>query len=376
MRLGVASAVITPETMPVHLAGFGEPQVAHEVRDDLEVRAVYVASGGTSVCLLVCDLLGMTHHYANPVRDAVGAALGLSRAQVLTSSVHTHAGPSAMAGTEVLGWHVPEGYGELLVERCRAAAVAARDAAVEDVSFRFGRWALPAGLSINRRGHPYDPWFTALDVLGADGSRVATIANIAIHPVVLGPECLAVSSDWVGAFRVALERRLGGRAVMLQGAQGDVNPHHVHRQDNDCGGDLFAEADELGASLAEAVDAVIGSAAPVEEADVAVERHVVLDAPTDTDTDLGAALGGRSMKVELVEWALGPVRVVAIPGEGFHALGRAVEERAGGRVLLAGLAPTLQGYLPMPYTEGYEERTSYGRSFVDAVTSALLSPTS
>lgn len=373
MRVGVGTAVITPETMPVHLAGFAEEQVAHEVRDDLEVRAVFIESGDVAVCLLVCDLLGMTHHFADPVRDAVGAALGLPRAQVLTSSVHTHAGPSAMAGTEVLGWFTPEGYGALLVERCTAAAVAAQAAAVDDVSFRFGRWPLPPGLSLNRRGHPYDPWFTALDVLGADGARVATIANLAIHPVALGPECLAVSSDWVGAFRLELERRLGGRAVMLQGAQGDVNPHHVHRQDNECTGDLFAEADELGAELAQAVDAVIGEAEPVPIDGPAVERHRVFDAPT-SDSLLNRGRGNRPMKVELVEWSLGPVRVVSIPGEGFHALGHAVDERAGGKVLIAGLAPTLQGYFPVPWTDGgYEEDTSYGRAFVEAVSGALLS---
>jgi hypothetical protein len=370
VKVGVGVAVITPEVMPVHLAGFGEPQVAHEVRDDLEVRAVYVANDDVAVCLLVCDLLGMTHHFADPVRDSVGAALGLARAAVLTSSVHTHAGPSAMAGTEALGWHVPEGYGALLVERCTAAAVEAK-AAAQDATFRFGRWPLPSGLSINRRGHPYDPWFTALDVVGVGGARLATIANLAIHPVALGPECLAVSSDWVGAFRLELERRLGGRAVMLQGAQGDVNPHHVHRQNNECEGDLFAEADELGAELAEAVDAVIASAEAVVVDGPAIERHHTFDAPT-SDSVLNRARGNRPMKVELVEWSLGPVRVVSIPGEGFHALGHAVDERAGGKVLIAGLAPTLQGYFPVPWVGGYEEDTSYGRSFVTAVADALL----
>src|SRR5207253_2857674 len=133
VKIGVGSAVITPDAMPVHLAGFGEPQVAHEVRDDLEVRAVYVANDDVAVCLLVCDLLGMSHHFADPVRAAVGAALGLERAAVLTSCVHTHAGPSTMAGTEVIGWPTPDGYGALLVERCVDAATQAKAAAVDDV---------------------------------------------------------------------------------------------------------------------------------------------------------------------------------------------------------------------------------------------------
>jgi neutral ceramidase len=368
VKLGVGTAVITPATMPVHLAGFGEPQVAHEVRDDLEVRAVYVGHGDMAVCLLVCDLLGMSHHFADPVRAAVGAALGLERAAVLTSCVHTHAGPSTMAGTEAIGWPTPEGFGDLLVERCVGAALDARGAAVDDVALRFGRWSLPAGLSINRRGHPYDPWFTALDVVGADGGRVATVANLSIHPVALGPECLAVSTDWVGPFRRELERRAGGQVVMLQGTQGDVNPHHVHRQDNECGADLFAEADELGVQLAEAVDDVLGSAEPVP-AGLAIERHVTFDAPT---SEAMLSRPGQIVPVELLEWSLGPVRVVSVPGEGFHELGRRIEARAGGKVLLAGLAPILQGYLPLPFTEGYEEQMGYGRDFVDAVVAALL----
>ena len=370
MKVGVGTAIITPDSMPVHLAGFGEPQVAHEVRDDLEVRAVYLEHDGNAACLLVCDLLGMTHHFADPIRAAVGHALGLERAAVLTSSVHTHAGPSAMKGTEQLGWFIPDGYGSLLVERCTRAAVNARDEAVDGVSFRYGRWPLPAGLSVNRRGLPYEPWFSALDVLDGAGDRVTTIANLAIHPVVLGPESRKVSSDWVGAFRLELERRAGGRAVMLQGAQGDVNPHHVHRQGNACTRDEFAEADELGTALGEVVDGALPSAELVPAA-VSIARHHTFDAPTG-----GAALargrGEKPLPVELVEWQLGPVRLVSLPGEAFHALGNAVAARAGGRVLLAGLAPILQGYLPMPFREGYEEETSYGEVFVSAVREALL----
>ena len=52
--------------------------------------------------------------------------------------------------------------------------------------------------------------------------------------------------------------------MLLSGALGDVNPHHVHRQHNDCRDDGFAEADQLGRDVAEGVDAVLGEAEPVE----------------------------------------------------------------------------------------------------------------
>ena len=76
------------------------------------------------------------------------------------------------------------------------------------------------------------------------------------------------------------------------------------------------------------------------------------------------------MDVELVEWSIGDVRLVSIPGEAFHALGREIAKVRDDRVLLAGLSPW-QGYLPHPYGDGYEEGVSYGPQAVAAIREAL-----
>ena len=368
LEAGFGTAVITPPT-PVQLAGFIDDQPASEVHDDLEVRAVFLRGEPGSVCLLVCDLLGLSASFANPVRDAVGAALGLPRGAVLTSCIHTHAGPGTIAGGDRLGWFTPDGYRETLVAGCVAAARAA-EAGAAPASLRAGRWPLPAGLSLNRRGLPYDPTFSVVDVLGADGVRLGTIANVSIHPVALGPECLAVSSDWVGPFRAELQRRAGGTGVMMSGAIGDVNPCHVHRQNNQCANDTFEEAEQLGADVAAAVDAVLATAEPVAADGPEVVRERVVDV-TLGSTLLTAGREGRVVSIEIVEWQLGPVRLVSIPGEAFHALGRAIEERAGRHVLLAGLAPEWHGYLPAPFRDGYEESTSYGHDAVATIAASL-----
>jgi hypothetical protein len=372
LEAGFGTAIITPPT-PVQLAGFIDDQPATDVHDDLEVRALFLRGEHGSVCLLVCDLLGLSPRFANPVRDAVATALELDRAAVLTSCIHTHAGPSTIQGGHLLGWITPDGYLETLVERGVAAALSAR-AAAAPASLRAGRWPLPPGLSRNRRGLPYDPTFAVVDVIGAGDARIGTIANVSIHPVALGPECLAVSSDWVGSFRTALERRAGGSAILLSGAIGDVNPCHVHRQDNDCDGDGFAEAEQLGNDVAECVDGVLGETDPVAADGPEVVRHRVIDV-TLGSTLLTAGREGRTVPIELVEWTIGPVRLVSIPGEAFHALGRAIEARAtpGTHVLLAGLAPEWHGYLPSPFGDGYEESTSYGRDAVATIAAALTS---
>ncbi|MEY2434305.1 MAG: hypothetical protein QOC92_4030 [Acidimicrobiaceae bacterium] len=371
LSVGFGSALITPPT-PVQLAGFIDDQPANEVHDDLEVRALFLEGEHGSVCLLVCDLLGLSPEFARPIRESVASALGLELGAVLTSCVHTHAGPSTLAGSDRLGWVTPEGYRDLLVERCVAAARAAASTAAP-AGLRAGRWPLPDGLSVNRRGLPYQPSFAVLDVFDLDGVRLGTLANIAIHPVALGPECVAVSSDWVGPFRAALEQRAGGTAVLLSGALGDVNPHHVHRQDNDCSRDGFAEAEQLGRDVAEGVDAVLGEAAPIDASGPTVERHRTVEV-TLGSTLLTGGREGRRVPIELVEWSIGPLRLVSIPGEGFHALGRSIEERAGGEgthVLVAGIAPEWHGYLPVPFRDGYEESMSYGREAVAAIADAL-----
>ncbi len=89
-----------------------------------------------------------------------------------------------------------------------------------------------------------------------------------------------------------------------------------------------------------------------------------------------AALAGIAgpLSVELIEWMLGDVRLVSVPGEAFHAMGNNIEAAKGGPVMLAGLSPVWQGYLPEPWGDGYEEGVSYGRGAVETMRAALVAP--
>lgn len=370
-QVGFGRAVITPP-LPVALAGYGgRSGPATEVRDDLEARVLYAQADGVGLCLVVCDLLGMSWEFANPVRDAIGAELGLPREAVLTACIHTHAGPSAIAGSKRLGWPTPDGYLDILVRGCVTAAREARSTA-EPATFHYSRQPLPDGLSINRRGLPYAPTFAVLDVRADSGARIGTLANVSIHPVALGPGLLAVSSDWVGSFRNALESSHDGRTVLLSGALGDVNPplhaHATGAYDND----NFQDADHLGRRVAAAVGPAVDGASLVGEG-IGVRRHRWIEVEA---SGAMAALAGvvGPMSVELIEWMLGEVRLVSVPGEAFHALGKAIEQAKGDAVMLAGLSPVWQGYLPEPWGEGYEEGVSYGQAAVEGIRDALLEP--
>jgi len=370
LKIGFGCAPITPE-LPVVLAGFGARKgEVNEVRDELEAHAVVVRSGSRTVCLLVLDLLLIGADHADPVRAAVATALGTSRDDVLTSCTHTHSGPAADAHLKRIGWPAPAGYVHRLVEGCVRAATSAA-AAAEPAQLAFARAALPDGLSMNRRGLPYEPSYAALDVRRHDGSRIGSIAGVGIHPVALGITCRAVSGDWVASYRREAAASTGAPAVLLQGALGDVNPTRDPHTNPDPNGN-WETARILGTEVADAVGDLLARTEDVAPTLDLVSHRV---APLRAGLTLPALIGGvagRRVPIELHEWSLGGVRLVSVPGEAFHAMGRAIERARDDRALIAGLAPTYAGYLPAPFGKGYEEKMSYGKRFVARVMDLLV----
>jgi len=368
LRAGFGKSNITP-SVPVMLAGFGDrTTAAQEVHDDLEARALYLEQGNVRLCLVVCDLLGMSEEFSDPVRAEIARALGIDVEAVLTAATHTHSGPNTMKGGESLGWATPDGYEKVLVDGCRNASIEARDNA-EAAGVFFGRASLSDGLSVNRRGNPYEPWFTVLDLRRPDSSRIGVLANFAIHPVSLGPEWLQVSCDWVGPFRTALESHAGGPAILLSGALGDVNPPGWESYHGP--GGVFEATETLGQKIAAEAAALLPDCRPAD-GELAVVASRTIEIPV-SQTPLADLSGVHDRtEVELIEWSIGGVRLVSIPGEAFHAFGRELDEARGGRTLLAGISPNWHGYLPRPFEAGYEEAVSFGEPAVKSIFEALL----
>jgi hypothetical protein len=366
VKAGFGTASITP-VPPVYLAGFGaRTEPANEVHEELEARALHLSDGSTAVCLVVCDLLGMTPDHSTLIRDAVADELGVPRAHVILACTHTHSGPSLIAGSEAIGWPIPDGYLDVARTGCVAAASAARDAS-RTTTIGYVRAPLPDGFGFNRRGGDYDE--PTLSVLHASGAGV--VANIGIHPVLLGPQWLAVAPDWVGPFRRELEALVEGTAIELTGALGDINPTPPSGRPEETY-EPWASSEQTadyGKRLAHVVADAVPNAQPVDDT-LRVLREETFEVPVG-GTGIASLYGRPTMDVELVEWTIGDVRVVSVPGEAFHALGREISKTRDDRVLLAGLSPW-QGYLPHPYADGYEEGVSYGPAAVAAIRDALL----
>jgi hypothetical protein len=375
LAIGFDRALITPgpQHWPIWLSGYGDrTEPATGVHDDLEVRVLVAADGDTLVALVALDLMAMSADWALALRSGVADELDVAPDHVLTHTVHTHAAPSTISGTEALGWPVPRGWRDDLLAACRAAARRAR-AAARPARLRYARLGLPPALSFNRRGYSTPQAYAVLDVLDADGGgRIGTIANVGVHPVVLGPRNRRVSADWVGACRAEVERRLGGTTMFLQGCQGDIDPAGMAWDAGDAA--AIAAVRRVGEDFALAVVAAAAVATGAGTGERVRTATRVLDLDV-AGSPMAAITRRSSLAVELHEWSIGGVHLVTIPGEGFAELGaRIVAGRAGEPVLLAGFAPHWLGYLPVPFAEGYEEGLSYGEHAVGEIVRALELP--
>ena len=126
---GFGTAIITPPT-PVQLAGFIDDQPATEVHDDLEVRALFLHGEHGGVCLLVCDLLGLSPRFAEP-DSRRGRRRARSRPRRGAHVVHPHPRRAEHARRQPSPRldHPRRLPSRRWSQRCVAAALAARAAA-------------------------------------------------------------------------------------------------------------------------------------------------------------------------------------------------------------------------------------------------------
>ena len=352
LHAGVGVADITP-TRAVRLAGFlaREPAVPPlAVADPLQVRVVALRDGATTALLAVLDLVGMSAAFATPVRTAIAAAAGVPADRVLTSCTHTHSGPDTL-----LGMDLHEGYLELL---CAAAAAAAEQAlaALLPVSVGFAEVDVPLGLAVNRRGFPHNPRLQLVD-LQAGGTRVASLVGVGIHPVTHGPDVHVVTADWVGHCRTAVETALGGTAVVVPGALGDVNPPGGNGYDRSGGGAELAAS--VGGAVADLAVVAAGRTADVGSRLELGHRAVELPV-AEAELPRLVSGGADAVEAELFAWRVGDLTLQSLPGEPLSGFAAAVPHP--GPTLPVGLAPTWLGYLPHPalMTGGYEDELGIG----------------
>ncbi len=207
------------------------------VLDPLFADALVLQAGPDRLAVVTLDLgRSPSEESLERIRERIRREAGIEYS--LISASHTHHGP-------VLELSDEEGRGR---SRFDAAIRYYRDLedAVVDAVVEAASRMVPARLAVgirklhgyNRNRHtrlepkPVDRDLTVLRLNDQQGNTLAVLANFAAHPVTLPPETLRFSADYIGPLRETVESRLGGAALFIQGAAGDLAVEMGSRRDH------------------------------------------------------------------------------------------------------------------------------------------------
>ena len=297
--LGCAKVDITP-TKPMVMGGYGNRlDKSSGTHDPLFARAIYLYDGKQSALIVVCDLVAVGDDLTEILRTDLSHKLDVSKANIMITATHTHAGPAAVRNM------LDPDYTSLLTEMVSKAGANAK-ANKQQVSLKLLQ-ANVEGVSQNRRD-PNGPLDENLDLLVAansSGQAVSTIVSFSCHPTIMEYDNLNFSADFPGVAISLIEKNFGGIGVFIQGMCGDINPTwNAHTWDNvELNGNIVGSAalaaaykskalgtDRYGVNLSWGIDTpqkeIAGSVIEVEEIKVKSEFiTLVRQRPEDVEED-------------------------------------------------------------------------------------------
>lgn len=230
LRAGWAERDITPE-IGHPLAGYGgraNDKRSEGIREPVFVRALALNDGTDTVVLLGTDLLQTLPNILELVEQRIEPELGLTNANIMYTSSHTHCGPGGLApgivAREAFGEFSPA-YLELLSTRMAEAIIAA----VKDLSpARFAHASIDAPEYIRNRTRPGNPVDSILHVAVAEKLDTASrihIARYSAHGTAYGEEVMTINNDFAGAFQRAVRENTGASLLYMGGAVGSMRPY-------------------------------------------------------------------------------------------------------------------------------------------------------
>jgi hypothetical protein len=261
--LGYAGREITPP-VGIHMGGYwGRKSGATQVHDALWAKVLVFSCGEEKAALAALDLVGLDAQTVQQLRQRIEGETGIPAPGVMVCCSHTHAGPLTMAF---------RGMGEMDLGYLERVKEAVAELAAEAVGQRWPARLLyarvPVQIGVNRRQsrqgatvigqNPEGPVVAYAHLLrfaGREG-RGAVLFSHACHPVVLGSANHSLSGDFAGAAVRHFEAQTGQAALFVNGACGDINPRKQ--------GGTFADVEELGKELAQAVAGGLDQAQEVE----------------------------------------------------------------------------------------------------------------
>lgn len=384
MQAGWARVDITPP-LGARLRGYFHERRADAVHDPLWAKALWLADGDQALCLVACDLCSIDLGTVTAARRLVHGRTGIAAERVIVHATHSHLGPITEDHSEQLAHGIAAAAG---AAQAAAGPVTARAGTAHDATHAFCRRFVMRDGTVRMnpgRGNPdiVCPTTPVDDELGllelTVGERTLLVINYALHLDTIGGT--AMSADWPHFLEQRLRERRGEafETIFLQGCAGEINHLDVTADDAPTGFDMAAG---IGATLAEVI--APAELRPIELARLGFDRAVLeLELPRHEPAAVAAARAiwagddrrftrelveagivlqqaerGPSMTVEVTAARLGPVGLVAVPGELFCEYGRRLKRWSPFQpTLIAELCHDDIAYVPTPEGKvagGYE----------------------
>ena len=358
---GAAKRIITPDPLLPVSGGMGAPSPVKSKLGELTARAVVMRSGVEIVGIACVDLIGFPAVLGDRARALVPR---IAPDRILIGATHTHSAPDSYAFPDGKGGHTGSlEYMDFVVKQIAAALNDAIDQ-LQVAELRVASGEAKGKIAYNYYAPDlYDRRVSAFEVRKPGGATIATLVNYAIHPEVIGSGQGILSPDLVGPLCDTIEKRQGGVAVFMNGAQGgmvtadnrDLNlPPRDSARAYWKDSRTWSECERIGGLLAEESLRLLSAAAwqrtpellcrsarvkfPVESEELwQVVQHSPLRYPHGAD---------RTIVTQINFLRLGNSRILTIPGEALPNIGFYLKRKMKGEhQFLFGLTNDAFGYI-------------------------------
>ncbi|HUL60855.1 MAG TPA: neutral/alkaline non-lysosomal ceramidase N-terminal domain-containing protein [Anaeromyxobacteraceae bacterium] len=364
----------------VPIGGFARLSYRSEpAHEPLHARALVLSEPGCAVALVSLEILLVPEALDRLVRERV-ADLRLDG--VVVAATHTHAGPGGYweraVGERLATGPFDPAVREAIVE---AAADAIRKAAADRLPAEL-RTAVARDetLAVNRDGGAVDAHLVVARLARVDGHPIADVVAFPAHATLLGKGNRRISGDWPGALMddghaTSLAGAMGVR-LFFQGAVGDQSARPPPGTDG--------SPESYARSVEAAMAALRAPSDPDAAPRLAYSAATVPLPPVDPSAvpawlrPAARTLAGGALPEEARAQAvrLGPLLLLAVPGEPVAAVGERLRAAAGDGAEVLSLAGGYVGYVETPERvragAGEARRTYYGPDLADRLGSAAV----
>lgn len=355
LRVGIAKRNITPSSEVKNWVT-GKPY--RVIKDSIFVRSLVLMDSLNNTSVIISwDLVDASESATEEIRKRISEFAKIPMKNILVNATHNHSAPwspvynQGFRGRENETWwtsrHIENinsdphfsAWKQELVDKTLAATKEAMKS-VQPASIWVGRvdasefmnnrrpraakWGVedsntPVGYNYKHKEWnpkvlmgaatfgPMDRAMSLVSFRNKEGRNIATIFHLAIHAVAIYPYSDDISGDWPSAAASSMNKKLGGESIFLQGAAGDINPW---RRGPDAVKQMATGLVDL-AALAFNYSAKI-SISPLQT----YQRKVSL--PT---SDRGKSRTGlEAIEAEVQVITMGPLAIVALPGEPLTSL--------------------------------------------------------